>query len=88
MKNKNAPTQVTAAEPISWRRGNPPDHGYYLVSWGIGASRTVSELWYNPTNGWWTSRGYLQAYEGQRNWPNQPVPHVYAWIPLPVPATA
>jgi len=69
-----------------WLAGNPPDHGYYLAAWGVGKSRTVSELWYNPTNGWWTSRGYLQAYDGMRNWGHQPVPHVYAWMPMPAPA--
>lgn len=69
-----------------WKTGNPPDHGYYLASWGVGESRTVSELWYNPTNGWWTSRGYLQYYDGQRNWGHQLVPNVYAWKPMPAPA--
>lgn len=69
----------------AWLAGNPPDHGYYLAAWGVGESRTVSELWYNPTNGWWTSRGYLQYYDGQRNWGHQPVPGVYAWMPMPKP---
>jgi len=70
----------------AWKTGNPPDHGYYLASWGVGENRTVSELWYNPTNGWWTSRGYMQYYDGQRNWGHQPVPNVYAWMPMPAPA--
>lgn len=69
----------------AWRYDNPPDHGYYLAAWCVGESRTVSELWYNPTNGWWTSRGYLQYYDGQRNWGHQPVPGVYAWMPMPTP---
>ena len=70
-----------------WLAGNPPDHGYYLASWGVGENRTVSELWYNPTNGWWTPRGYLQYYDGQRSWPHQSVPGVYAWMPLPAPSS-
>jgi hypothetical protein len=86
MKKSTKTEKLTKEPPSTWTRGNPPDHGYYLASWGIGANRTVSELWYNPTNGWWTSRGYLQAYDGQRNWPHQTVPHVYAWMPLPAPA--
>jgi hypothetical protein len=65
---------------------NPPDYGYYLASWGKGTSACVSELWYNPTNGWWTSRGYMQAYDGQRNWPHSNVDGVYAWMPMPTPA--
>jgi len=70
----------------AWLAGNPPAHGYYLASWGEGENRTVSELWFNPTNGWWTSRGYLQYYDGQRNWGHQSVPGVYAWMPMPAPA--
>jgi hypothetical protein len=68
-----------------WMAGDPPEHGYYLAAWGgkDGESGAVSELWYNPANGWWTSRGYLQAYDGQRNWGNNPVPGVYAWMPMP-----
>lgn len=68
-----------------WLAGNPPDHGYYLAAWGVGENRTVSELWYNPTNGWWTARGYLQYYDGHRNWAQHSVPNVYAWMPMPKP---
>ena len=77
--------QMASLRSGPWLAGNPPDHGYYLAAWGVGESRTVSELWYNPTNGWWTSRGYLQYYDGQRNWGHQSVPGVYAWMPMPTP---
>lgn len=78
--------QSRCAVATGWRSGNPPDHGYYLVSWMDGSMPTVSELWYNPTNGWWTARGYLQYYDGQRNWAQHAVEGVYAWMPMPSPA--
>lgn len=74
-------------DPSPWQFGDPPNHGYYLASWRDCGNRTVSELWYNPTNGWWTSRSYLQAYDGHRNWAHQSVPGVYAWMPMPDPST-
>ena len=85
-KTREQAGQMASLRSGPWLAGNPPDHGYYLASWGVGENRTVSELWYNPTNGWWTSRGYLQYYDGQRNWGHQSVPGVYAWMPMPAPA--
>ena len=81
--NKTTPAPV---DPDAWMAGDPPECGYYLAAWGgrtPDENRFVSELWYNPSNGWWTSRGYLQAYDGQRNWGHNPVPGVYAWKPMP-----
>lgn len=85
MKTK-AKGQTGALALDAWLAWNPPDHGYYLASWMDGGPPTVSELWYNPTNGWWTGRGYLQYYDGQRNWAQHSVPGVYAWKPMPAPA--
>ena len=66
-----------------WHVGEPNKAGYYLA---IRVSRSgrkfVSELWYNPYSGWWTTRGYLGDQsrgfiECDRK--------VIAWMPMPKP---
>lgn len=68
-----------------WRTEYPAEAGYYLAAWSELGRTYTSELWYNPPTGWWTSRGYLQNYDGQRTWPNEPVTGVYAWMDMPSP---
>jgi hypothetical protein len=66
---------------MNWRTDNPPNHGYYLAAWRKfpDGKWLASELWYNPANGWWPSRGYL----GQRSESPYPLEGVVAWMPLP-----
>lgn len=66
-----------------WNYGRPPDHGYYLAAWEYAGIKTVSELWFNPTTGWWTARGYLQYWDGQRTRCQHSVENVYAWREMP-----
>lgn len=70
-----------------WSFGNPPGAGYYLASWRANRTSIVSELWYNPGTGWWSSRGYLNIFTYPNSNPPQskPVTSVYAWMTLPEP---
>jgi len=68
----------------AWRTDKPLGHGYYLAVWRDCGEYTVSELWYSPSSGWFSSRGYLQ----QNHQGYGPIP-VVAWMPLPnYPGTA
>jgi hypothetical protein len=70
---------------IKWTRtatSNPPDSGYFLATWKCQrGDKLVSELWYNPTTGWWDSRGYLGQHRS-----GEPIVNVVAWAPMPAPA--
>ena len=75
-----------AMESVTWRTGNPPDHGYYLAAWrhtGVTDSRYhVSELWYNPSTGWFSSRGYLGERDDDYDFMYKRK-EVVAWMPMP-----
>jgi hypothetical protein len=67
--------------PSAWRASPPAEAGYYLAAWERGhpGAWTVSELWFNPDTGWWSSRGYLR----QRDPGHRPLEGVVAWMPVP-----
>lgn len=74
--------KCTTPTPGEWIKGEtPPECGYYLAAWKPQPPSLpiVSELWFNPTNGWWASRGYLDVRTRQ-HWP---FTGVYAWMELP-----
>ena len=50
----------------NWWYGDPPRAGYYLAAWlrGKDGAPTVSELWFNPNTGWFTTRGYIDDVGG------------------------
>ncbi len=74
-----------AASKISWNIGNtPPEYGYYLATWQRGGAYIVSELWYNPTNGWFESRGYMPSHKFQHQI-DQSIKGIIAWAPMPEP---
>jgi len=69
---------------MTWNKGKPEQHGYYLGAWlRDGRVWTVSELWFNPDSfgsGWWATRSYISrthetAYETIK---------VVAWMQIPV----
>lgn len=79
---------------MTWTKGNnPPRSGYYLAVWQIhpGHSPTVSELWFNGSDGrgsWWATRGYTEGF-GSRSRPfsTQEIVTVMFWMPMPAAPT-
>lgn len=68
---------------MTWNKGTPEDHGYYLGAWLRHGIWRVSELWYNPDSfgsGWWASRNYIP---GARDNPHDTI-DVVAWMQIPV----
>jgi len=67
----------------NWRYDYCKEAGYYLASWLRNGVPTVSELWFNPSTGWFAGRGYMSHY---REGTSAVIRTVYAWMPLPEPA--
>jgi hypothetical protein len=71
---------------MSWRTGKPPEHGYYLAAWrhtGVHDSRYhVSELWFNPSTGWFTERAYFGERHDYYDF-MYTRKEVVAWMPMP-----
>jgi len=73
---------------MTWKTGNPPKSGYYLIAW-VNPSLTrhisVSEAWFNPdaVKPWWWSRGYTgERSRGMEAAINH---EIVAWMPMPDP---
>ena len=65
-----------------WRTDKPKTHGYYLATWEHNDHRYVSELWFNPSSGWFPSRAYLLNYAPRQE---ERIGKVLAWMDMPKP---
>lgn len=78
------------AEKIIWHYGDPPEAGYYLVTWeddrGLFPKLKVSELWYHGVGLWVTSRGYLDQPTDEPLKERLLDKRVIAWTHKPNPA--